>query len=142
MRALSVVKRQRTGAAGCCACQAARTSRSRPIDSIRWSRAWRARTESWISAMLSQLPCFGGFERLVERSRRVSIEVVQDEHDLFRVWVLDVGQAPEKVSEIDSSAMLGALGDDATFEGLDGEEDVRRPRAPILVIDSSGPARR
>ena len=85
---------------------------------------------------------FGGCERLVERSRRVSIEVVQDEHDLFRVWVLDVGQAPEKVSEIDSSAMLGALGDDATFEGLDGEEDVRRPRAPILVIDSSGPARR
>jgi hypothetical protein len=49
----------------------------------------------------------------------VCAEVVHHQHDAFCGPIDVIGEQPKEASEVDSRAVLGDLGDDATLERFD-----------------------
>ena len=152
MRASAVVKRQSMVVAGrrCAPPTQAATSRSSVARSAsRRSRHCRASTLSSISAMFSQLPCLGvwwisslsasrlasaGREGLVERGRRVGVELVHDQHDPLGVGVVDVDQLLDAVRPVEPGALVADAHLPPAAQRLADQEEVDHPAPHVLRV--------
>ena len=86
---------------------------------------------------VDQAASFFGGEGRVQRSGFVSVEVVLDEHDLFRVGVHHLDQMRNGVGVVDHSALVCHERCSATFPGGVQQEDVGGSVANVLVVGNS-----
>lgn len=123
------------------------------MSAMRRPRHCLVRQDSSISAMLSQLPCFGGVvdlqsagqgegllgrERLVERGDAVGVEVVHHQDDLVRVGVVDGQQVVDAVGPVDAGPGRFGVGAAPSAQWLGPDEDRAGPVADVLGVLTGG----
>jgi hypothetical protein len=81
---------------------------------------------------LDQPTRLGGFKRFVQGSRLVGVQVVHNQHDLFRLGIVFVHQLPDYLSEVDLGASISHLNVALASQRLEEHKQVGRAISLIL----------
>jgi len=73
-------------------------------------------------------------KRLVERADVMRVQVVEDQHDLLRLWVMHVHQLPDRFGPVHHRAPLGDLHVAPPGQRLKEEEKVGHSVADLFIV--------
>jgi len=85
---------------------------------------------------LQDAACFGRLESFIEGSRRVSVEVVLHDANVFHIRIDLIDEPADAVGVVNLGTMLGHFHMTPTRERLDEEKEIGRPQPLIFVIDA------
>jgi len=91
--------------------------------------------------LTSDTPRLGRDERFIQGGGGMGVEVVQNEHDLLGLGVVEVDQLLYAMRPVELRPPLGDADVTPAGQGLRNDEEVGRPRTLVLVVLTGGPSR-
>src|SRR5215210_347045 len=88
--------------------------------------------------LTSDAPGLGWGERFIQGGGSMGVEVVQNQHDLLGLWVVDVYQLLYAMRPVDLGSPLGDAYVAPADEGLRDDEEVGRHLTLVLVVVTGG----
>src|SRR5215203_6788663 len=88
--------------------------------------------------LTSDAPGLGGGERFIQGGGSMGVEVVQNQHDLLGLWVVDVYQLLYAMCPVELGPPLGDTDVTPAGQGLTNDEEVGRPLTLVLVVVTGG----
>jgi hypothetical protein len=84
--------------------------------------------------LLSDAPGLGRGERLIQGSRGMGVEVVQNQNDLLGLRVVQINQLLYAMRPVDLRSSLGDADVTPASQRFRNDEEVGRPVALVLVV--------